>query len=334
MSLRDMTLDELMDEEERLQELIEVDGYGYSSLISVYEAMIKRYRKEKEREAVAFVQRKVVKNLVNYGAYLKMGDVKRTRDAIDSLKKAISLHNCLPIAHYRLGFLYSRHQEYAASSSHFEKAIQLQDIAEEAYRLDERQLYYAHLYAINSSLHQAYEIYKKMDLLGLEGRYDPLGFEGLSDLYGRLLESDNYLEARAFVKVTNDGEGYCSKKECEAIVESPDPSQVILFFNDREIELFHGYRSTNLTYTQADVLRDLVLHSAKEPFDGWRLSKIRGRVDRSPINTVAQTISRLRRQLAEVGLDEAIQYKNQKYVFEPSYVYTVLYRHDDRASIQ
>ncbi|MBA2176197.1 hypothetical protein H0266_14970 [Halobacillus locisalis] len=334
MRLRDMTIDELIDEEERLQDLIEEDGrYGYSGLVQVYEAMIKRYKRDRERESVSFVEKKLIQNLINYGAYLKMGNEKRTRDAIDSLQKAIALHNRLPVAHYRLGFLYSRDHHYTEAASHFDKAIDLQQIAKEIYRLDERQLYYAHLYEINSCLHQAYETYQKMNSLDLEERYDPLGSEGMSALYERLLESDAYLANREFVKVTNEGEEYCSKAECEEIAGNPDPDRVVLYFNDRGVELFHGNLSTHLQFTRADVLRDLILYSGKHPFDGERLAKLRDRLEPSSNSTVTQNISRLRRQLEDVGLSEAIEQRDHKYFFRPDYPYTVLYRPDEKASV-
>lgn len=323
--LRDMTIDELMDEEERLLDLVEEDGrYGYRELIRVYETMIKRYKRD--RESASFVEKKLIKNLINYGAYLKMGNEKRTRDAIESLQKAVSLHNRLPIAHYRLGFLYSREKDYAEAATHFERAIKLQHNAEETYRLDERQLYYAHLYEINSCLHQAYETYQKMNSLNLEGRYDPLGSEGMSELYERLLESDTYLANREFVKKTIEGEEGCSKAHCEQLVESLNFGEVILYFNDRVVELFHGERSTTVPFSEADVLRNLIF----TPLDGTRLAEIRQRGEPFSSNTVTKTVGRLRDRLGKVGLSDAIIYMDKAYIFDSTYTCAVLYRHDEK----
>ena len=52
-----------------------------------------------------------------------MNHVKDDASAIASLKKAIALDKHNPIAHYRLGFLSYKKQDYVAAVQYFQQAI-------------------------------------------------------------------------------------------------------------------------------------------------------------------------------------------------------------------
>lgn len=327
MKLRDLTLKELYQEIEKRDLDIEKNGIGYSYVIPVWEEVRKRFLKERNRDAASDVENTLINLLIRYGSYLKMKTVKSDKEAIESLNRALHFSRPLPIAHYRLGFLHYRKENYEESSLHFHQALTTQNRAKD-YLLNERQLYYAHLYAINSNLHLVYETHIKMEELDMDGRYDPLQSLPSSQLFDQLLDSDLYLKNHAFIKKTKYGESLCSKEKCEDIVNDANGDHVYLYFNDRGVEVFYD-GSRELAYSDADLLRYLLLKSNDQPLDPNVLTDIQLKIDLVSENNVSKAMSRLKSRLEDVSLHHMITKVRAGYVINPKLDYTIMYRHDD-----
>ncbi|MCA0984292.1 helix-turn-helix domain-containing protein [Halobacillus yeomjeoni] len=334
MQLKHLSMDELYDkEEETFQRIEEGDNSGYYPLITVYEEMLRRFRRERDTESMAYVKEKLVDYLVRYGSYMKMKKEKNNNDAFSSLEKALELNSRLPIAHYRLGFLQYRKHEYLNASRCFHQAITLQERSQKSYMLDERQLYYAHLYAINSELHLVYETHEKMGRLNMKDRYDPLDSGDMSGLYERLLDSDAYLANHAFVKRTNEEVSYCSKEACEALIDNPDSNTFYLYFGDRMVEALFADHSVDLSHSDADILRYLVLKSSDKPLDRIELSRLQNKINPVANNTLSQVIRRLRARVDPLGFSNHIVHTDQGYSIDPLPGYIIMYRHDDGVAL-
>src|SRR5690606_12013908 len=111
-----MTLDDLSDKEQELIDLNpDSDPMIKSQLINVYEHMmiLMRRKRETRTDSYAYIKRKVVTHLVQYGAFLKSEDVKNLKEAETNFKLALKHEPNNPIAYYRLGFIKYRNENYS-----------------------------------------------------------------------------------------------------------------------------------------------------------------------------------------------------------------------------
>ncbi|PIB40760.1 hypothetical protein AOA59_26875, partial [Pseudomonas sp. 2822-15] len=70
-----------------------------------------------QRYYLTYIKNKLVRYLINYGTYLKMGHMKNKVDAERTLKKVLFYQKQNPIAHYRLGFLAYRSRRFTEAAS-------------------------------------------------------------------------------------------------------------------------------------------------------------------------------------------------------------------------
>ncbi|RAK14102.1 tetratricopeptide repeat protein [Anoxybacillus vitaminiphilus] len=191
--LSEMSLDELYDVEEKLLEELDNGGerdWIYSEIVRVYEKIHQNLsrlttKERKERKAeIEYVTKQLVKYLITYGTHLKTQLKKDDFTAKNSFKKALKYEQTNPIAHYRLGFLAYKEQQYAEALHYFEKALQYQNgYPNKRFSLNEQQMYYAHLYLANSALFIAEKTYQSMEKLPDHINRDKVPSVELSSLY-------------------------------------------------------------------------------------------------------------------------------------------------------
>jgi tetratricopeptide (TPR) repeat protein len=345
--LSEMSLDELYDVEEKL--LQELDSGGekdgiYSEMVMVYEQIYHKLtrllvKERKERNAeIDYVTQKLVTYLITYGTYLKIHIQKDDYVAKNSFRKALKYDKTNPIAHYRLGFLAYKEQQYAEALHYFEKALQYQNgYPNKRFSLNEQQMYYAHLYLANSALFVAEKTYQSMEKLPDHINKDKVASAELSSLYELLQRNETILKTQAFIKVTPSGETYCSKEECERIIIAPPKNTVILYFSDRaNVVAFNG-KETALAIDPAEMFCYFLLKTnQKQPARKKDLEvffESKRRKDREvPKNTFIQKVNRLRNKLNDIGLPliiESCQFKGETaYFYNGSVDYLIMYRSD------
>lgn len=346
MGLKDLSIEQLEEREQELHDNVEQnDGY-YSQLVNIYEEMHKRLsplaRKDPERYGgpVNYTKKLLVSYLIKYGTYLKMNNMKDDKLAVNSLKKALRFDPTNPMAHYRLGFLSYKVQDFCDAVQFFQSAIDFQQTYNNrAYLLNEQQLYHAHMYLTNSALHVASHSYKEMEKFEW-GKLEQLPNYELSSIYKIMSHNDEYLQANAFYKVTNNHVSTCSKETCEEIVDHNPPNTMILYFNDREnIVMFNGNEEA-LSPSRADMLRHLLLKCTKEQpgtritfRDYFSSTGTDGEVNKK---TLQKAIGRLRDKLMDIGLLSDIfgvtQHRGETgYYFNEGISCIVMFRVDDVA---
>ncbi|AWI13513.1 hypothetical protein CQJ30_15965 [Caldibacillus thermoamylovorans] len=344
--LSEMSLDELYDVEEKfLQELDsgEEKDWIYLEIVEVYEQIFHKLTrlpliKRKERKVeIEYVTKQLVKYLITYGTYLKTQLKKDDFTAIKSFKKALNYERTNPIAHYRLGFLAYKEQQYAEALHYFEKALQYQNgYPNKRFSLNEQQMYYAHLYLANSALFVAEKTYQSMKKLPDHINKEKVPFSELSSLYDMLQRNETILKTQAFIKVTPSGKTYCSKEECDRVFMAPPANAVILYFSDREnIVTFNG-KEIALAVNPAEMLCYFLLKTnQKQPARKSDLEDFfarKGEDGEVRKNTFIQKVNRLRNKLNDIGLPfiiESCQFKGETaYFYNGSVDYLIMYRSD------
>lgn len=320
--------DDILEEIREAKRNLEEEKGGYYHLIDLYRKLRQQLRKEKDRDAAADVEEKLVYYLVEHGSNLKMLHEKKDNEAIDSLKQALHFDFRLPLAHYRLGFLYYRQERFTEAGYHFSEALRFQEGARR-FQLGERQLYYAHLYLINSELHVIYATHEQMKNLDMEGRYDPLESAQVHELYEKMMETQRYIDNHAFLKITKEEETFLSKEEAEELVWEVDPGEVLLYFGDYTIEVSYHGRSRNLSKDNGEILFYLLYHSHVKALDEMILAELFGELESVRPTTLRQRMSRLNRQLGEIGIPEAILAERSAYTIRPDLPYVIVYRADE-----
>lgn len=337
-----MTIDELYDREEQLLEELNSDeakDWIYHEIVGVYEEICRRLSRcsIEERKAHGFehMKKELVKYLIHYGTYLKTQLKKDERMAKTAFQKALRYDSENPIAHYRLGFLAYKEEEYATAQRYFEKVLEYQKgYSNPEFCLNERQLYYAHLYLANSALFVAEKTYQSLEKFPdyISDQEKPAE---LSFLHEWLQRNENILTMQAFTKWTSSGKEYCSKEQCEQVMMDPPKNTVVLYFSDHEnVVSYHG-REVCLPRDPAEMLcYFLVKTNEARPatkYDMEAFFQLRQNVD-IPTNTFVQKIRRLRERLRYVqvpALIDSCRFRGETaYYYNGSVDYIVMYRSD------
>lgn len=342
--LRDLTLEELEDLEQELLENGERSDYGYyAQLVKVYEEMHRRQKLLARKNSnlygysLQYTQKLLVSYLIKFGTYLKMNYFKDDRLAVESLLKAVSIEENLPIAYYRLGFLAYKHEEYSSAVRYFQQAIDRQHLkAESKYMLNQQQEFHAHMYLANSALYVAKAAYEEMEKL-------PFSFPGelpnlaLSPLFATLSKNEHYLREHAFYYISKTGIKTCSKETCEELFENGDKEVLVVYFNDRENILSFNGEEAIVTPGQANMIRHFLLSSKRDkPCTRLTMRDFFGKTGSDgevKKNTFIKSIERLRGRLKTLDMPDIIdvtQYRGETaYYFNESVGYAVLFRVDD-----
>ncbi|MEH6948836.1 hypothetical protein V7068_17555 [Bacillus sp. JJ634] len=267
MSLRRKTIEELLDLEEELRQAIEEEKDGaLHDITMMYEELYRKIRREQESEyasSLENIKQKLVSYLICYGTYMKMQYQKDDRVAKSSLQKALQYERELPIAHYRLGFLSYKQENYLSAQIHFHNATsQQKTCSNQKYKLNDQQMYNAHLYLSNSAFYMVQKAQDTLQKLRNEENAERAPHLEMSPLYEMITQNEGYLAANAFTIVTPDGEKKCSKAECENMTELKDT--LILYFSEREHILIYNGQEKALTLNQAEMLRYFLLNTTEQ----------------------------------------------------------------------
>ncbi|GAC90459.1 hypothetical protein KN10_0895 [Anoxybacillus flavithermus NBRC 109594] len=337
-----MTIDELYDREEQFLEELnsgEAKDWIYHEIVGVYEEICRRLSRcsieERKEHGFEYVKKQLVKYLIHYGTYLKTQLKKDERIAETAFRKVLGYDRGNPIAHYRLGFLAYKEKEYATAQRYFEKALEYQKwYSNSEFCLNERQLYYAHLYLANSALFVAEKTYRSLEKFPdyINDQEKPAE---LSFLHEWLQRNENILTMQAFTKRTSSGKEYCSKEQCEQVMMDPPKNTVVLYFSDHEnVVSYHG-REVCLSRDPAEMLcYFLVKTNEARPatkYDMEVFFQSKQNVD-IPTNTFVQKVRRLREKLRCVqvpALIDSCQFRGETaYYYNGSVDYIVMYRSD------
>ncbi|MCS0671614.1 tetratricopeptide repeat protein [Cytobacillus firmus] len=344
MRLRDLTLEELEDLEQELHENGEQSNFGYyAKLINVYEEMYKRIvplvRKDRAMyyHSLQYTKKLLVSYLVKYGTYLKMNKFKDDKIAISSLKKALSYEKNIPIAYYRLGFLYYKQGDYSQAVRYFQEVLNYHKLGDDPnFSLNQQQEFHAHMYLANSALYVASSTYEAMEDLPYSSA-KMLPNLAFSPLYETLRDNEQFLKNHAFYKITNGNIETCSKDTCEEIAENGENNTLVVYFNDRENVLFFNGEETIITPGQANMIRHFLLSSKeKNPCTRITMKDFFGKTGTDgevKKNTFIKSIERLRTRMKALNMPDIIDVKQYQgetaYYFNEMIPYIVLFRVDD-----
>ncbi|WHY69574.1 hypothetical protein [Neobacillus sp. SuZ13] len=334
MHLRNKTLEELEDlEEELTSQEAEQGTPNFLMRINLYKEMVRcldlliRKKKEDYQSSLEYVKRKLIFQLIEYGSYLKMVDQKDDHLAIKCLKDALKYDPNNPIAAYRLGFLSYKYKRYSESLTYFEISLENHKYDSNGqYKLNSQQLVNAYL--TTSALHIANQSYERMNKLPSTGTVEFPNNE-FSSLLKNILDNEQFLQRHAFNKVNRKGRLTCSKIECEKMFNFPPPDTIVLFFNDRTINIAFEGEEAELSPDQGYLLRHFLLKSSEDhPTTRNSFSNVEIRP-----NTYTQNITRLKNKLTQKGFPPIIEntrYRNETaYYYNHAYPFYVMYRVDE-----
>ncbi|MBN8208920.1 tetratricopeptide repeat protein [Bacillus sp. NTK071] len=334
--LWEKSLDELeLVEQNYIKQIQEEPDYNsHPSYILVLEAMHRQARSKSDQSYELYVKKKLLATLIKYGTYLKTVYQKDDNAAHKSLIKALKYDKYNPIANYRLGFLAYKKKDYSKAINYFQTALKSNLDSYLEYRLEDQQIYYAHLYLTNSSLHIAANTHMSLRQLNLHTNQEALPGLEMSSLYALVEQTDHYLHQHAFYKMERGKQSTCSKEECEELAYNPELNSLVLYSNDRTNELIFNNNSVLLSEDQNIMLRHFLMNSNEEKaltrtafMDVFEQLEVMERV------AFVQRIRRLRRKLIECNIPPIIETTSSSgepaYYFNNAIEYTVLFRVDD-----
>ena len=339
MRLKEKTYDELLELEVELHETD--DEYVYRTLVLVYKEMYRRLRSEDRNRddwEINDIKTRLIKTFIQYGTYLKTVYQKDDNLAENSLTQALKYDRNISIAHYRLGFLHYKRQDYLKALYSFKAAIATQkSCTNQDYLMNDQQLYNAHMYLTNSSLYISAKTYEQMEQLPASVNSTGVAGAEISPLYDLLKRNEQYLNQHAFYKITREGQDTCSKDECEHIIDE-DLRTLILYFSDRSIRLAYDDDEVVLSKNQGDALKVILLQSTHTtPVTRMAFRDIIDSRDEDgevKKNSFIQTVRRIRDKLEQLkGIDDFIistQYRGETaYYFNEEIPFCVMYRVDE-----
>ena len=328
MNLRKKTLEELEDiEQELLDRDEEEEKYGYyQNFVSLYSEIhrqlirLSRGNREEYQVKESYVKGKLVQ-------------------AANHLIEVLKYDPKNPIAHYRMGFLAYKHEDFAGAVYYFQKVLQYDESYEKReYKLNTQQLYFANLYLSNSALYIAQKAQKSAELMQDDVHKSKVENFEMSPLYKMIQDNESYLKKHAFTITTSDGTRQCSKSKCQDIALSNLPDTLILNCSDQGNTIIFNGREEPLETDQIALFRHYFLYSNEaNPVTKYQIIDIfqtSGKTGEVPDNTYSVKVLRLRRKLAKVeaptSLIENKRFKNQTaYFYNHALPYMIIHRTDD-----
>lgn len=336
-----LSFEELLDMEEELNPNIDDKYNSWDEIINIKEAIYRRIHADRDHEyrpSLENIKQNIISNLVDYGSFLKTTYRKDDQAAKYSLKRALKYDRNNQLAHYRLAFIYYKQLDYFLSTNHFKTALDINEKnVNSEYALTSQQVYYANLYLSNSALHIAKRAQEKLGEIDNHINRGSVSTLELSPLFNIISEGDSHLLNHAFVVSFNNGEKYCSREECDQIIEFNKPNQLIFDMSTREHLVFYNGLEVSLPIQQAELLEILMKESSEERpvtkdkvFDVFTVKEDR----EMPTNTYIQAISRLRQRLGMCGIPSTViinkKYQGETgYYFEPFTSYQIIKRIED-----
>ena len=292
------TLNELFDLEAELLEHY-IEGKGAYELIEFYEKLLRVAKAEKSEGDYHYIHQRLLTFYIEHGTYLKTSRQKDENAARKYLLKALTIDKNNAIAHYRLGFIAYKEARYTEALDRFQKAIKGE--------LSPKQMLYAHMYLTNSALYIAEEAKQSLEALHIEAESIPYA---VSPYYEVIAANESYLQQHAFCSFSRNRSQLLTKDMCEDILYCPPKNELILYFGDRETICSYNGAETVLEVDSARLLLDMLMQcDADNPGTRQLFTDyfIRLQTDQQvSAATFRKRMSRLRRHLASIGLEEAI----------------------------
>lgn len=336
---KNLTIEELLDWEEKLRDDDSEQNGKIAELIFVYEQLLRKIKADPDSEylsSVESIKNKLLYLLIQHGTYLKTVNQKDDNAAKMCLKKALSYERNLPVVHYRLGFIHYKEENYRVALRHFQSAIELQMHRNtETYLLNQQQSYNAHLFLANCGLFIAKNAQEALEEFELDVRANIPRYS-LSPYYELIKENEQILEKNAYQIIFENGSFLCSKDECEQQLERENT--IILDLTGRQNFLVFNHREKSLSKNQAEILRMFLLKSeASKPltkrafYDLFMNGDVSGEI---PSNTYIQNVRRLRNKLAEVGvggmvIENSNVQQETAYFYNHTYPFLIMHRSDE-----
>ena len=257
-----------------------------------------------------YCKERSIKTLLNYGLYLKEGWQKSEtgemfRDynfAKWVFNTALQYEKNLPLAHYRLGHIYFRKEEYLKASDSFVKALEKQDNSSSAEYalLDEQQIKNAKKILSYSGL-ILFKTYEEDSLSNND-------YDDLNKLIGEYIQNKDYSQRNISKRIVGEnGSKYITYEEYEDEIERE--SCVILDgYNDikklycRESNGKDFNGEVDLTINQYRFLCDVIL--CKKNYYEDKLDSNPPLND--PTAAFRQAVSRLNQKFQERGIPEKL----------------------------
>ncbi len=339
MTLRNKTIEELLDLEADFRVGSGRELENYHVLLSIYETLYKKIATDRDSDyapSLPKIKETLIFHLIQHGTYLKTVYQKDDRAAEHSLTKALRYERALPIAHYRLGFLHYKKKNYARALTYFQNAIHFQnEDGNKTYQLNTQQLYNCNLYLANCGLFVAKAAHESLEQLKATVDVQRIPDYDLSPLYHVIDENEWYLEQNAYIKITNDKQQYCGFDEYENHLD--DKNTILVDLTSRENRLQFNGKETTLSQNHVELLRYLFLNSSNvnlmtkydvlDLFPGYEQNEI-------PTNTYVQNISRLKRKLTSIGIDTPVIENEQRgdtsgYYYNGQLPFCLIHRSDE-----
>lgn len=286
ITLQDKSIVKLIELEEKLnndrQE--EIPG-ALRDLIDVQKVVLDKLHgnsDDKQASSVEVIQQKLVKNLVRYGAYLKVENQKDYQVEEASLKLATEYDLSNQAAFYRLGVLAYQSGRFTEAVDYFQNALEPVKVSE-GYRftLTPQQKYNATVYIKSSASFTGKGAQASLDRTA----------------------GDEYLRNHEYIVVSKEEKRYCSEADYHEIIEDLDSNILILDYTGERIELRFNTRvtSVSLSVLEAELLEELILLSDED-------HPLRGRQLQEPIfsNTYRQKVTRLRGLIGSLELSTPV----------------------------
>lgn len=277
---------------------------------NLYKALLEEDTSTYRDTLMTKLKEEIIRELVNYGTYLKTQYEQSDEAAEQALKTALKYDRTIPQAHYRLGFIAYKRKIFHLSILHFQNAVRHQKRNPlQIFGLSKQQQYNANIYLSNSALYIAVAAQEESEMLLMdievrEKRFDRLE---LSPLYELIEENDIYLANRMYTLITSSGTGYCSRSEYERLNEQY-PDHLVLDFTDRNYRI--GYKGVyeSISYRLADVLL-ILMRDTTNTFPATKDTVqdiLHSHVGELDTNTYSQTIRRIRAKLAQVSIQSDV----------------------------
>jgi hypothetical protein len=221
---------------------------------------------------------------------------------------------------------------------HFKNAIgfQKKEDSYPEYRMNDQQLYNAHLFLANCGLFIARKAQEDLAELDLKVNVRDIPKYKMSPFFQVINENEQYLANHAYQMVSEDGSYFCSKEECEEQLDID--SMIIVDLSGRQDLLVFNGRQMRLSKNQSELLRFFLVHSNEEHpatiNDVFDLFCPADEVAEIPRNTYTQNVRRLVEKLVQVGIEETIienkaRFGVTAYYYNHKLPYLIMHRSDE-----
>lgn len=304
IKLYDKTLEDLIELEDELHNARQEGIPGaLKDLIGVQEALFEKLQDNPNDNQAANIdvfKRKLILNLVRYGAYLKTENRKDYQAEKAALKVATKYDASNQAAFYRLGVLAYQSKRFAEAVGYFQHALKPAQLSEGyRFKLTPQQEYNALLYIKNSALSTAQAAQTSLSQVIGDMARSELEQADISILSEWIDIGNAYLANHEYVFVSAEVKRFHSATDYQEMIANVACDTLLLDFTGKDIELrFNGsVTDVHLSAIEAELLQELMLSSSESrPLRSGQLQE--------PIftSTYRQRITRLRSLIGKLEL--------------------------------